>query len=130
MANPTYADSRYAFTSPTRERKYIGYLAQIAKCNANGFEPTRKQVQVALGDPDPTKPSEWNIKYVADEIARCRKQHKRIPLWAKERQPSSNWGISRWTAMKQAGLIRSERVGNTVRYQITADGLMLLHSVM
>lgn len=116
-----YTDSRYTFTGSTPERKYIRYLEQIAKCNANSFNPTRKQVQVALGDPDPTKPNDWNRK----QIARC----KRKGLDYKDLERGSNWGISRWTAMKQAGLIRSERVGNTVRYQITADGLMLLHSV-
>lgn len=129
MAHPYYTDSRYTFTDATPKRKYIDYLAQIAKCNANGFEPTRKQVQIALGDPDPSAPSKWNVEYCSEEIARCRKQHKRIPLWAKQRQPRANWGNSRWAAMKQAGLIRSARVGNTVRYQITGEGLMLLHSV-
>lgn len=122
MANPTYTDSRYAFTSPNEDRKYIKYLAQIAKCNANGFEPTRAQVQIAVGDPDPTKPS----AYAQKELEIRRKNHKKIYDWMKS---PSNWGISRWTAMKQAGLIRSERVGNTVRYQITGEGLMLLHSV-
>lgn len=116
-----YTDSRYTFTAPTPSRRYIDYLAQIAKCNANGFEPTRAQVQVALGDPDPTQPNDWNRK----QIARCKRQG----LDYKDLERGSNWGISRWTAMKQAGLIRSERVGNTVRYQITGEGLMLLHSV-
>ena len=118
----SYTDARYSFTNPTPTRKYVKYLAQIAKCNANGFEPTRAQVQVALGDPDPTKPNDWNRK----EIKRCKRQG----LDYKDLERGCNWGISRWTAMKQAGLIRSERVGNTVRYQITADGLLLLHSVM
>ena len=118
----SYTDSRYTFTAPTPSRRYIDYLAQIAKCNANGFEPTRKQVQIALGDPDPTQPNKYNQK----ELEICRKNHKKIHDWMKS---PSNWGISRWTAMKQAGLIRSERIGNTVRYQITGDGLMLLHSV-
>ena len=111
-----YTDSRYTFTSASPERRYIKYLAQIAKCNANGFEPTRKQVQVALGDPDPTKPTPWVLEH---------------PKEAAEFNYSKrcNWGISRWTAMKQAGLIRSERVGKTIRYQITGEGLLLLHSV-
>ena len=109
-----YTDSRYAFTAATPERKYIKYLAQIAKCNANGFEPTRKQVQIALGDPDPTKPAAGAERWIAEGY---------------QVSPRSNWGISRWKAMKQAGLIRSERAGNTVRYQITGEGLMLLHSV-
>lgn len=111
-----YTDARYTFTGATPTRKYIDYLAQIAKCNSNGFNPTRKQVQVALGDPDPTKPSQWVLEH-PDEAAEFNYSKR------------SNWGISRWTAMKQAGLLRSERVGNTVRYQITGDGLMLLHSV-
>lgn len=110
----TYTDSRYAFTAATPKRKYIKYLAQIAKCNANGFEPTRKQVQIALGDPDPTVPAAGAERWIAEGY---------------QVSPRCNWGISRWTAMKQAGLIRSERVGNTVRYQITGEGLMLLHSV-
>jgi len=119
----TYTDSRYAFTNPTPTRKYVKYLAQIAKCNANGFNPTRKQVQVALGDPDPTKPNDWNRALAR----RAKRRGEKVPVWLKR---GCNWGISRWTAMKQARLIRSERVGNTVRYQITADGLLLLHSVM
>ena len=117
-----YTDSNYTFTAPTPSRRYIDYLAQIAKCNSNGFNPTRKQVQVALGDPDQSAPCDYNQR----EIARLKKQHKRVPSWLRSR---SNWGISRWTAMKQAGLIRSERVGKTVRYQITSEGLLLLHSV-
>lgn len=121
--NPTYSDSRYTFTGATPERKYIKYLAQIAKCNSNGFEPTRAQVQVALGDPDPTKPNSWN----REEAREFKRRGKEIPAWLKR---GSNWGNSRWAAMKQAGLIRSERVGNTVRYQITGEGLLLLHSVM
>ena len=112
--NPTYTDSRYAFTAATPKRKYIKYLAQIAKCNANGFEPTRAQVQVALGDPDPTKPAAGAARWIAEGY---------------QVSPRCNWGNARWAAMKQAGLIRSERVGNTVRYQITGEGLMLLHSV-
>lgn len=111
-----YTDSRYTFTAPTPSRRYIDYLAQIAKCNANGFEPTRKQVQVALGDPDPTKPAPGAERWIAEGY---------------QVSPRSNWGNSRWNAMRQAGLIRAERDphGNTVRYQITGDGLMLLHSV-
>lgn len=116
-----YTDSNYTFTGATPDCKYIKYLAQIAKYNSDGYEPTRKEVQVWLGDPDPTKPNDWNRKL----IARC----KRNGLDYKDLERASNWGNSRWAAMKQAGLIRSERVGNTVRYQITADGLMLLHSV-
>jgi len=123
MTHQTYTDSRYTFTHPTSKRRYIKYLEQIAKCNANGFEPTRKQVQVALGDPDPTKPNDWNRK-----LARAAKRRgEEVPAWMKQH---SSWGNSRWAAMKQAGLIRSERVGNTVRYQITSDGLLLLHSVV
>ena len=120
----TYTDSRYAFTAATPERKYIKYLAQIAKCNANGFEPTRKQVQVALGDPDPTKPNDWNRK----EARAFKQRGEKVPMWLTR---GSNWGNSRWNAMRQAGLIRAERDphGNTVRYQITDEGLMLLHSV-
>lgn len=106
----TYTNARYSFTNPTPKRKYIKYLVQIAKCNANGFNPTRKQVQIALGDPDPTRIVGYDS------------------YWKKNVR--SNWGISRWTAMKQAGLIRSERASNVVRYQITGDGLLLLHSVM
>ena len=123
MAHAYYTDSRYTFTDATPSRKYVRYLEQIAKCNANGFEPTRKQVQVALGDPDPSAPCKYNQR----EIERLKKQHKRVPSWLRSR---SNWGVSRWTAMKQAGLIRSERVGNTVRYQITGNGILLLHSVV
>ena len=108
-----YTDSNYTFTDPNKDRRYIAYLAQIEKCNANGFDPTRKQVQVALGDPDPTKPSDWARKH---------------PSW--NCTPRCNWGNSRWAALKQAGLIRSERVGNTVRYQITGEGFRLLHSVL
>lgn len=118
----TYTDSNYAFTAATPERKYIKYLAQIAKCNSNGFEPTRKQVQVALGDPDPTQPNDWNRK----QIARCKRKGL-VP--SKTLSRGSNWGNSRWVAMKQAGLIRSIRKGNTVRYQITGEGILLLHSV-
>lgn len=118
-----YTDSDYTFTDATPERKYIKYLAQIEKCNANGFEPTRKQVQVALGDPDPTKPNAWNRK----EARAFKRRGEKVPVWLTR---GSNWGISRWTAMKQAGLIRSERVGNTVRYQITGEGFRLLHSVL
>ena len=117
-----YTDSNYTFTAPTPSRRYIDYLAQIAKCNASGFNPTRKQVQVALGDPDPTQPS----AYAQKELEIRRKNHKKIYDWMKS---PSNWGNSRWAALKQAGLIRSERVGKTVRYQITGEGLMLLHSV-
>jgi len=109
-----YTDSRYTFTDPNKDRRYIAYLAQIAKCNSKGFNPTRKEVQVSLGDPDPTKPSPGAERWIAEGYTMS---------------PRCNWGISRWTAMKQAGLIRSEREGNTVRYQITGDGLMLLHSV-
>ena len=123
MTNAYYTDSHYTFAAATPKRKYIKYLEQIAKCNANGFNPTRKQVQIALGDPDPSAPNEYRQR----RLARCRKHHKRILPWMRAR---SNWGISRWTAMKQAGLIRAERVGNTVRYQITADGILLLHSVV
>lgn len=108
MTHAYYTDSRYTFTDATPKRKYIKYLAQIAKCNANGFEPTRAQVQIALGDPDPTKKTAF-YKYGSD---RC------------------NWGNSRWAAMKQAGLIHSERVGNAVRYRITGQGILLLHSVI
>lgn len=123
MANAYYTDSHYTFTAATPRRKYIKYLEQIAKCNANGFNPTRKQVQVDLGDPDPTKPTDWNR-----DLARGYKRRgEEVPVWLKL---GSNWGISRWTAMKQAGLIRSERVGKTVRYQITANGILLLHSVV
>lgn len=118
-----YTDSNYTFTDPTPDRRYIEYLAQIEKCNANGFNPTRKQVQVALGDPDPTQPNDWNRR---EALAFKRARHE-VPVWLKR---GSNWGISRWTAMKQAGLIRSERVGNTVRYQITGEGFRLLHSVL
>ena len=106
----TYTNARYSFTNPTPTRKYVKYLAQIAKCNANGFNPTRKQVQVALGDPDPTRIVGYDN------------------YWKKNVR--SNWGNSRWAALRQAGLIRSERVGGSVRYQITSDGLLLLHSVV
>ena len=123
MTYRTYTDSRYSFTHPTPKRKYVKYLAQIAKCNANGFEPTRAQVQVALGDPDPREPNAWDREMAKKHVARGEK----VPEWLTH---GSNWGNSRWTAMKQAGLIRSERAGNTVRYQITSDGLLLLHSVM
>ena len=117
-----YTDSNYTFTDPNKDRRYIAYLAQIEKCNANGFDPTRKQVQVALGDPDPTQPNDWNRK----EIAR----RKRAGLDYKDLERGSNWGNSRWAALKQAGLIRSIRKGNTVRYQITGEGFRLLHSVL
>ena len=118
-----YTDSNYTFTDPNKDRRYIAYLAQIEKCNANGFDPTRKQVQCALGDPDPTKPNDWN----REEIARRKRRGLEIPADLKR---GSNWGNSRWAALKQAGLIRSERVGNTVRYQITGEGFRLLHSVL
>ena len=117
-----YTDSNYTFTGATPDCKYIKYLAQIAKYNSDGYEPTRKEVQVWLGDPDPTKPSAWSRK----QIARCKREGI-VP--SKTLTRGCNWGNSRWTAMKQAGLIRSERVNGTVRYQITADGLLLLHSV-
>ena len=125
-----YTDSRYTFTDPVRThkgkrcgvRRYIKYLEQIAKCNAKGYEPTRKEVQVALGDPDPSQPNDWNRK----QIARC----KRAGLDYKNLERGSNWGISRWTAMRQAGLICGKRVGSTVRYQLTAGGALLLHSVL
>ena len=110
MAHRVYTDSRYAFTSPSRNRKYIQYLREIEAFNMRGIQPTRKEVQVSLGDPDPTKKtSTW--KYGSER---------------------SNWGNSRWAAMREAGLIRSKRDphGNTVRYQITGDGIMLLHSVL
>lgn len=110
-----YTDSNYTFTDPNKDRRYIAYLAQIEKCNANGFDPTRAQVQVALGDPDPTKPSPDAERWIAEGFTVS---------------PRCNWGISRWTAMKQAGLIRSIRKGNTVRYQITGEGFRLLHSVL
>lgn len=118
-----YTDSNYTFTDPNKDRRYIAYLAQIEKCNANGFDPTRKQVQCALGDPDPTKPNDWN----REEIARRARRGLEIPADLKR---GSNWGNSRWAALKQAGLIRSIRKGNTVRYQITGEGFRLLHSVL
>lgn len=126
----TYTDSNYTFTAATPERKYIKYLAQIAKYNSDGYEPTRKEVQVWLGDPDPTKPNDWNRKEARHAQRQARREGKEVPAWVPTLLKSrSNWGCSRWAAMHKAGLIRSERVGNTVRYQITADGLMLLHSV-
>lgn len=122
-----YTDSYYTFTSPVRTykgkrcgvRRYIKYLEQIAKCNSNGFNPTRRQVQIALGDPDPTIPAQWVIEH-PKEAAKFNYSKR------------CNWGISRWTAMKQAGLIRSTRDphGNAVRYQLTAEGALLLHSVL
>ena len=125
-----YTDSNYTFTGATPDCKYIKYLAQIAKYNSDGYEPTRKEVQVWLGDPDPTKPNDWNRREAARVVRASRREGKEIPAWVPTLLKSrSNWGCSRWAAMKQAGLIRSERVGNTVRYQITADGLLLLHSV-
>ena len=123
MAAPYYTDSRYTFTAATPERKYIKYLAQIAKYNSDGYEPTRKEVQVWLGDPDPTKPNAWNRK----EARAFKQRGEKVPVLLTR---GSNWGISRWTALKQAGLIRSIRKGTTVRYQITGEGFRLLHSVL
>lgn len=120
MANRVYTDSRYTFTSPDRNRKYIRYLREIEAFNMKGIQPTRKEVQVSLGDPDPTVPSDF-----------VREQAIKHPDWGFFSK-RSNWGNSWWAAMREAGLIRSKRDphGNTVRYQITGDGVMLLHSVL
>jgi hypothetical protein len=119
MAHRVYTDSRYTFTSPDRNRKYIQYLREIEAFNMKGIQPTRKEVQVSLGDPDPTKPTPWVLEH-PEEAAEYNYSKR------------SNWGNSRWAAMGMAGLIRSKRDphGNTVRYQITGDGVMLLHSVL
>ena len=59
MANRVFTDSRYTFTSPSRNRKYIQYLREIEAFNMKGIQPTRKEVQVSLGDPDPTVPCDF-----------------------------------------------------------------------
>lgn len=104
MANPTYTDSRYAFTSPNEDRKYIKTLAVIAGFNAKGMLPDRALVAANLHEPDPTRITAQGP-------------------WGKTR---SNWGNSRWAALFQAGLITRWRSGNAVHYAITPKGIELL----
>ena len=104
----TYTDSCYvqrqAFTKPNASRKYIKTLAVIAKFNAEGMLPDRALVAANLHEPDPTR-----ITARGD--------------WGKQR---SNWGNSRWAALRQAGLITSWRSGNAVHYAVTVKGIELL----
>ena len=100
-----YTDSRYTFTSPNENRKYIKTLAVIAEFNAKGMLPDRALVAANLHEPDPT--------HITAQGA-----------WGKTR---SNWGNSRWAALFQAGLITRWRChGNAVHYAITPKGIELL----
>lgn len=106
MANPTYTVSRYAFTSPNEDRKYIKTLAVIAAFNAKGMLPDRALVAANLHEPDPRAVTGYDAFY---------KKHTR-----------SNWGNARWAALFQAGLITRWRSGNAVHYAITPKGIELL----
>lgn len=104
MANPTYTDSRYSFTKPNENRKYVKTLAVISAFNAKGMLPDRALVAANLHEPDPTRITAQGP-------------------WGKTR---SNWGNSRWAALRQAGLITSWRNGNAVHYAVTVKGIELL----
>ena len=107
--NIQYSDARYTFTNPTPERKYIKTLDAIRKFNMKGVSPTRKDICLTMGEPDPTEITGmgWGDKPIR-----------------------KNWGTSRFNALHQAGLIALSREGKTVRYTLTANGAMLLHSVL
>ena len=102
----TYTDSRYAFTKPTPDRKYVKTLAVIAKFNAEGMLPDRALVAANLHEPLPNRIVGYDN------------------YWKKNVR--SNWGCSRWAALRQAGLITSWRSGNSVHYAITDKGIELL----
>ena len=103
--NTQYTDSRYTFTSPNANRKYIKTLAAIAAYNARGILPDRALIAEKLGEPDPTEITGKGWR--SGNIRR-------------------NWGNSRWNALAQAGLIVHRRTGNRVHYTITGAGLTLL----
>lgn len=106
MANPTYTDARYTFTAPNENRKYIWTLAVIAEFNAEGMLPDRALVAANLHEPLPNRIVGYDN------------------YWKKNVR--SNWGNSRWNALRQAGLITSWRSGNAVHYAITPKGIKLL----
>lgn len=103
-----YSDASYQFTNTDRNSRTMATIAVIAGYNAVGYFPTRKEVAIALGDPDPTKVTGRG--------------------W-KNRPIHSNWGCSRYNALQEAGFIEKERDGKTFRYAVTQRGYQALEAV-
>ena len=99
-----YTDSRYTFSDPTPERKYVRTLAAVRDFQRTFHcAPTRSQIALALGEPDPRAVTGYDAFY--------RKARR------------SNWGCTRWAALCQAGLLdHCREKGNRVVWFLTPRG--------
>jgi len=98
-----YTDACYTFSSPTPERKYVRTLAAVRDFQRTfRCAPTRSQIALALGEPDPREITAQGP-------------------WGKTR---SNWGCTRWAALYKAGLLDHCREnGNRVVWFLTPRGV-------
>lgn len=88
--------AHYTFKHPNMSRNYMQILDFIANANNAGRQPTRREIQVEMGMPDPKSA-----------------EHP-------------NWGQERFQALRQAGLVKVTKIGRSLGYTVTPVGHALI----